>query len=144
LLQLTASERCARVMPTYISRRSSCSRCTNDSLCHGAVRVFRLEGQHAFDAAGQHHVRPLQALGRVQRRQRHHVLVLLALADGRQQRDRLRHFQQVLLLGWPGARRRSSISPPQRLAIQSMKSSTLVQRAAATFSLSSPSYRCFS
>jgi hypothetical protein len=33
----------------------------------------------------------------------------------------------------------SSISPPQRLAIQSQNSSTLVQRAAATFSLSSPS-----
>ena len=30
-------------------------------------------------------------------------------------------------------------SPPQRRAIQSTKSSTLVQRAAASFSLSSPS-----
>ncbi len=37
-----------------------------------------------------------------------------------------------------------SISPPQRLAIQSTKSSTLLQRAAATFSLSSPSCRCCS
>ena len=37
------------------------------------------------------------------------------------------------------------ISPPQRLAIQSTKSSTLVQREAASFSLSSLlSYRCCS
>ncbi len=33
----------------------------------------------------------------------------------------------------------SSISPPQRCAIQSQNSSTLVQRDAASFSLSSPS-----
>ncbi|MCY1365882.1 hypothetical protein D9M69_527530 [compost metagenome] len=38
----------------------------------------------------------------------------------------------------------SSILPPQRPATQSQKSITLVQRAAATFSLSSLSYRCFS
>ena len=36
------------------------------------------------------------------------------------------------------------ISPPQRLAIQSMKSITLDQREAASFSLSSLSYRCCS
>jgi hypothetical protein len=38
----------------------------------------------------------------------------------------------------------SASSPPQRLAIQSTKSSTLVQRLAASFSLSSLSYRCCS
>ena len=37
-----------------------------------------------------------------------------------------------------------SISPPQRFAIQSTKSSTLAQRLAASFSLSSPSRRCCS
>ena len=38
----------------------------------------------------------------------------------------------------------SSMVPPHRPDIQSTNSSTLVQRAAATFSLSSPSYKCFS
>ncbi|MNT35753.1 hypothetical protein D3C72_1717930 [compost metagenome] len=38
----------------------------------------------------------------------------------------------------------SSICPPARWAIQSQNSITLLQRAAATFSLSSPSYRCCS
>ena len=38
----------------------------------------------------------------------------------------------------------SSMVPPQRCAIQSQNSSTLVQRAAAIFSLSSLSYRYFS
>ncbi len=46
-----------------------------------------------------------------------------------------------LLVETPAA---SSNWPPQRADIQSQKSITLVQRAAATFSLSSPSYKCFS
>ena len=52
----------------------------------------------------------------MQRRQRDHVLVLLALADGGQQRDGLRHFQQALLLaGDRSRRRRRRSAPPQRL-----------------------------
>ena len=55
---------------------------------------FRLERQQAFVDTSQHHVRPLQALGRVQGGQGDHVLVFLALAQGRQQRNGLRDFEQ--------------------------------------------------
>ena len=51
-------------------------------------------------------MRPLQSLGGVQRGERHHVLVGLALADGGQQRNGLRHFQQVFHLGGGGNARR--------------------------------------
>jgi hypothetical protein len=98
-----------------------------------------------FGHAHQHHMRPLQPLGGVQGGQRDHVLVLLALADGGQQRNGLRHFQQAFLFVSVGTTPGRVVDlPPQRWAIQSQNSSTLVQRAAATFSLSSPSYRCFS
>ena len=72
---LTASVLRARVMPTYISRRSSSSRCARHLL------VLAAERQQPFVDAGQHHVRPLQALGGMQRRQRDHVLLVAALGQ---------------------------------------------------------------
>jgi hypothetical protein len=139
--QLTTSVCWARVMPTYISRRSSWIRRASAS----AVAVFvGLEGQQPLVDAGQHHMRPFQPLGGVQGGERDHVLVLLALRNGGNERDGLRHFQQGL-----GSRSVvrppvSSIWPPQRCATQSQKSITLPQRAAATLSLSSLSIRCCS
>jgi hypothetical protein len=87
---LTTSVLRARVMPTYISRRSSSSRSARHLL------VAALEGQQAFVDAGQHHVRPLQALGGVQRGQRHHVLLVAALGQADDDADGLRHLQHAL------------------------------------------------
>ena len=49
-VQLTARRRCARVMPTYIRRRSSCSRCSVSSLIvhWRPFVVVELEGQQAL------------------------------------------------------------------------------------------------
>jgi hypothetical protein len=101
-------------------------------------------GSRPFVDAGQHHVRPLQALGGVQRRQRDHVLLVAALGQADDHADGLRHLQHAL-----ASRSRSAAAVLGDLAaaaaaIQSTKSSTLPQRAAASFSLSSPSYRCCS
>ena len=69
--------------------------------------ILQLEGQHALGHADQHDVRPLQALGGVQRGEGDDVLVLFALAQGGQQRDGLCHFEQGLVLtrGQAGAAR---------------------------------------
>jgi len=55
-----------------------------------------LERQQAFVHPDQHHVRPLQAFGSVQRGERHHVLVLLAFRECGQQGDGLHDFHQAL------------------------------------------------
>jgi hypothetical protein len=102
-----------------------------------------LEGQQAFVDADQHHVRPFQALGGVQRGQRDHVLssprsarLMITLMVCATCSTLWRSLSTLLPSG--------AISPPQRRLIQSTKSSTLAQRAAASFSLSSLSCRCCS
>ena len=61
----------------------------------GFGTVAQLEGQHALGHAHQHHMRPLQPFGGMQGGQGDDVLVLLALADGGEQGDGLRDFQQA-------------------------------------------------
>ena len=60
------------------------------------VFVARAKRQHAFVDAGQHHVLPLQAFGRVQGRQRHHVLLVTALGQADDDADALRHLEHAL------------------------------------------------
>jgi hypothetical protein len=120
-----------------------------DALAHravgaarGVVVIAQLEGQHALGHAHQHHMRPLQPLAacRVDRVTTFWSCSRSLMVDSS---NGLRHFQQAFLLAWC-SRPRCRRSAATALAIQSQNSSTLVQRLAATFSLSSPSYRCFS
>ena len=89
---LTASVARARVMPTYIRRRSSSSA----PRALAPPRLVAGERQQPFVDAGEDHVRPLEALGGVQRRQRDDVLVVAALGQADDHRDRLRHLEHAL------------------------------------------------
>ena len=60
------------------------------------LAFFPRKRQRAFVDACQHHVRPFQPLGSMQRRQRHHVLLVAALGQADDDRDRLR-------LPWPSS-----------------------------------------
>jgi hypothetical protein len=80
----------------------------------GVGIIVQLEGQHALGHAHQHHVRPLQPLGGVQGGEGDHVLVLLALADGGQQRMVCATSSRLLVSLATTAPAASSIWPPQR------------------------------
>ena len=136
---VTSSVRRARVMPTYISRRSSSSRSTvisSSSRLKGSVPSLT----PTSTTCG--HSRPLLACS---------VDSVTTFWSASPRSARLRITLMVCATSstlfvsvctWPLPS--SAISPPQRRAIQSMKSSTLDQRAAATLGFSSLSSRCCS
>jgi hypothetical protein len=145
LIQLTASVRCARVMPTYIKRRSSCRRCRMPSLIGPPVCPDAASSSPSLNGSRPSftptsitcgHSSPLDAcsvdrvsmLGSCSRSSRVDSSEMVWATSSRL------FFSLAMLT--PAA---SSISPPQRAPIQSQNSITLVQRAAATFSFSSPS-----
>jgi len=142
--QFTASVRCARVMPTYISRRSSCKRSAMFSSLSLPFLSSSLNGNKpsltpASTTCG--HSSPLAACSvdsvtTFWSPSRSLMVDSSAIV--------CTTSSMVLVSLAVVAPATSSIWPPQRCAIQSQKSITLVQRAAATFSLSSPSYKCFS
>jgi hypothetical protein len=149
-VQLTARLRWARVMPTYIRRRSSCSRCRMPSLIGPSALPVGLSSSPSLNGNRPSvtptsitcgHSRPLAACS-VDSVTTFWSLSRSLMVDSSEivcaTSSRFLTSADVVT---PAV---SSIWPPQRAAIQSQNSSTLVQRAAASFSLSSPSYRCFS
>ncbi len=134
---LTASVVRARVMPTYIRRRSSSSRSvviSSSPLLNGN----RPSLTPASTTCG--HSNPLAACSVdsvttscSSPRSARLMITLMVCATS-----------STLDFSLSKVPPSCVISPPQRRAIQSTKSSTLVQRAAASFSLSSPSNKCCS
>ena len=148
-VQLTARLRWARVTPTYIRRRSSSKRCKMPSLMgpsllpefdslSPSLKGSRPSFTPTSITCG--HSKPLEACN-VDK-------VTTFWSFSRSLKVEIKEMvcatSSKLLLSVLCAPVASSISPPQRPAIQSQNSSTLVQRAAETFSLSSPSYKCCS
>ena len=141
LVQLTARLRCARVMPTYISRRSSCSRSSVLSLtcCWRPSSSSSLKGsrpslQPISITCG--HSRPLEACSVESVTTFWSCSRSLMVDSSEIVCATSSRLLGSLVLLTPAA---SSSSPPQRCAIQSQNSITLVQRVAAACSLSSPS-----
>ena len=105
---LTASVARARVMPTYIRRRSSSRRAALASSSSPA------NGSSPSLTLARIDVRPLEALGGVQRRQRDDVLVVAALGQADDHRDRLRDGEHALRFLLVAGRRRSAAAAAAR------------------------------
>ncbi|EWS57810.1 hypothetical protein Y695_04765 [Hydrogenophaga sp. T4] len=132
-------------MPTYMRRRSSCRRCArlsalasrllSSSILNGSKPSFTPTSitcghSRPFDACRVESVTTFWSFSRSESVESRAMVCTTS--------SRVLRSVSVCT---PAS---SSIWPPQRPATQSQNSTTLVQRAAATFSLSSLSYRCFS
>ena len=154
-VQLTCKVRWARVMPTYIRRRSSCRRVTMSAWASASAASSAASAGLALPASSIlkgsmpsvtptsitcGHSRPLAAC-KVDR-------VTTFWSFSRSLRVESKAMvcatSSKFLLGRWVIKMSSSVWPPQRWAIHSQNSITLVHLAAAIGGLSSVSKRCFS